>query len=310
MTLTLLDEIAYAQNTRAQARKERLAAGLSLGALGMGAGLVAGLSVFEVGVAFTLMNEIYGPELPMEETPFHIILMSAATLAGVVGFEVLKVFKPESKALRGLELVGYIAVPIFFGGMLVTFGMSEIAGDAAPSSDLLFDDAMLFDEPGPVPSGWDEFLGTISSLSLGSLMIINLIAISKLVQLLRTKLPIALKAWSASNAVLKRAKAFLTKAKELTATRSAIARLDETITTDLSATSAGAIERAAAPTLRTLNIIKLRQNNRQEPPSKRLESRDDKLPHPLPEPRLLDAFTKALDAKIKQLPDQFDDLLD
>ncbi|OAO00367.1 hypothetical protein A8B75_18685 [Sphingomonadales bacterium EhC05] len=304
---TYYDQMIYAENALVKKRKELLKTSLWLAALGLLAALAVGLGVFEVTLTFTLMNEIYGPELPGEATPTNVIILSGATLVAVAGYEVLKNKQSSHPALNFLENSAYYMVPIFFIGMLITFGMSDIV--SAPVNDeIVLDGDSLIDTPEDGSGGFSELIqsiiGTFSSLALGGLVILNLLTISTIIDTIRTKLPVLLERRLLAKDAIAKAQAFIASTGSLAAVKRETARLDRK-SNDLDLEAAAEIEKTVAPTLRTLSKMKIRQKQSNPSQPDPLARRNANLPHPLPDQKLIDTFVSELETKLSKLSGLF-----
>lgn len=304
MASTFSDEITYAQNERVKANKERLRAGASLGALGVASAGVLALAGFEVSIAYTLMQEVYSTGIPGEETPSNVLLMSGATVVGIVGYEVLQAHKPDSKLLKLIERAAYIAVPVFFFGMVVLLGTSEIVSTEA-TGPIAFDGENPFQATTEQGFDFERLVDAFTPFALASLMIINLVVISKLVTLIRSRFPDAFKSFVRSNAIVRQAKSVLALAERRIAIENNTKRRDTQVVRKLPALAAGEIEIAAGKALRTMSKIDARAENSKGSDNPLMKQRDAKRPKPLPDANHQADFQKKLEAQLKALPDQF-----
>jgi len=296
---TLSDQVAYAQNAFAEAGRALLPATLSLFFVGLLAFGTLGLVAFEMTVSYTVMHEVFGPELPDQPTPLSVLILSAATLVGVAGFHVMKAKNPDNRAFKLLERLAPVLLVFFFVSLVAVYGLHEAVNSASQDSVVLTDGTIAPASDSGFLSGLFKML---TGFSLGGLVVVNLVVIHSLIEKIQQVFPGALAKFQNARLTRKVAKAFLTNIS----LRSAAQRERNTqvsVAPEAQAeTAAGEIEAALAPTLRELSKITARDANQPIDPSDPMAVRDPNLPHPAPDAEAIERYLAAMEDDLAALP--------
>lgn len=307
MSDTDFTRVADAQKSLVAARKERLATTLGLGLLAMLALVVPALGIVEIGLGWNLMLDLFGPEVPGEAIPLNVYIMSLATCIGVVGFHILKHRYPDNIALKTLEALAPFAVLFFFIGMLGAYAVSDL-GSGPSELELSFDDDTLFEDEPADEGGFLDTLKPIISLftglSLGALLVANLIVIHTVINYIRARLPDLLDRRQIALDIIETASSICNDTALESAVTREIKELDAQTPQDLALEVAADIESAAAPVMRSINKLKTRLALRKGRKGAIQIKRDKNLPHPLPDEATIGTFAADLEASLAALPDE------
>lgn len=298
------DQAVYAQNNLVDGRKELLRAIFEIGCLALIGLLVPILGTFEIGLSYNLMMELYGPEIPGNAIPINVFIMSLATIMGVVGFHVLKHLYPDHIALRALEKIAPSALLFFFVGMMLSFGMSDVASapvETTASTDDIFDEPEAGDQE--AGNAIMPIISLFSGFALGGLIIVNLIVIHGIINHIRVKLPGLLVRRQIAKAKIGRAQRIINHIIVLAALRRELAHLQTKKAKDLALETAAQIESAAAPVLRSTSSFGRRLASRWALIAGLLSMGDKYLPSPPPSKAEIDQFAGELSVALDALPD-------
>ncbi|MCJ2186241.1 hypothetical protein [Novosphingobium beihaiensis] len=301
---TFSDHIAYAQEASAKARQSRVINTVALAFLGIVVAIIPALAGVEFTLAFSVMDMIFGAEVPSDPVPFQVYVLSGSAMVAVVALHVFIEKNPHHLAIRLIDKVAPYGLLLFFVGLIALYASSNFhgvdSGAAIPLSDAeLFGDEPPLETGNGSPAPW---LNTLIGLGLGALIIVNVSAIHRLITIVREKLPALLEERVRLNAILQHATLLLHRGKACIDARREIERRRATTPEDLALEAAADIEAAIAPTLRRLSaMIQKNTSNRPSSGGSRGNSNPG-LPTNAPDPKDIETFIQTVGDLTDSLP--------
>jgi|GEM_PF-4931616 len=298
------DHIAYAQAASTKARQKRVINTVGLTFLGIVAALIPALAGVEFTLTFSVMDLIFGAEVPSDPVPFQVYVLSASAMIAVVALHVFIEKNPNHPAIKLIDKAAPYGLLLFFIGLIALYASSDFysldaGADIALSDAELFGDDVSLATDTNAPAPW---LDTLIGLGLGALVIVNVAVIHRLVGLVREQLPKLLEERARLNGIDENAKLVLHRSKTGIDAKREIERRKATTPEDLALETTADIEAATAPTMRKL--VKLLQHTSANRPKRGLFgfSKQSTLPADAPEPKEIAAFIETMEARIDSLP--------
>lgn len=301
---TFSDHIAYAQEASAKARQKRVINSVALAFLGIVSALIPALAGVEFTLAFSVMDMIFGAEVPSDPVPFQVYVLSGSAMVAVVALHVFIEKNPNHPAIRLIDKAAPYGLLLFFAGLIALYASSNFhggdTGTAVPLSD-----AELFGDETPIETGNSAlapWLDTLIGLGLGALIIVNVAVIHRMIAIVREKLPALLEGRARLNGILNHAKSVLHRGKTCIDTKREIERRRAITPEDLALETTADIEAAIAPTIRKLSGMILKSaSNRPNSGGSRGNSKSG-LPVDAPEPKDIATFIQTVEDLISSLP--------
>ena len=301
---TFSDHIAYAQEASAKARQKRVINTVALAFLGLVIAVIPALAGVEFTLAFSVMDMIFGAEVPSDPVPFQVYILAGSAMVAVVALHVFIEKNPDHLAIRLIDKAAPYGLLLFFVGLIALYASSNFHG-VDTGSAIRLSDAELFGDELPIETGNGApapWLNTLIGLGLGALIIVNVAVIHRLIAAVREKLPALLEERARLNSILNHAKCVLHRGKKCVDAKREIERRKAVTPEDLALETSADIEAAIAPTVRKLSaMIQKSASNRPSSGGARGNSKSG-LPADAPEPKDIAAFIKTVEDLIASLP--------
>jgi len=263
VTHTFSDDITYAQKASAKAQQQRMLNTVAIAFMGFALALIPGLAGVEYTLTFSVMDMLFGAEVPNDPVPFQVYVLSGSAMVAVVALHVFIEKHPKHLAVRLIEKAAPFGLLLFFAGMIALFASTDFHGLDA-GSDIPFSDAELFgDDPaiGASPGGASPWLDMLIGIGLGSLIIVNVAVIHRLIGLVRDKLPKLLDERARLTGIVRMAKRVLHRGKAGVDAKREIERRRAVTAADLALETTADIEAAIDPTMRKLSKMAIAAMN-------------------------------------------------
>lgn len=301
---TFADNIAYAQEASTKAKQKRVVNTVAVLFLGIVTAIIPMLVGVEYALAFSVMDMIFGAEVPSDPVPFQVYILSASAMLAVVAVHVFIEKNPKHPAIRLIDQAAPYCLWLFFIGLFALYASTKFQGVDA-GADILLSDAELFGDDvliGADISSPAPWLNTLIGLGLASLIIVNVVVIHRLIGIVREKLPALLEERARLNGILALAKRILHRGKASVDAKREIERRKAITPEDLALEATADIEAATAPTTRKLSRL-VQQTSANRPMSGlRAITQQNALPVDAPDPKEIAVFIEKLEALLASLP--------
>ena len=298
---TFSDHVSYAQKAQTKAHQHSVGNTINLAFLGLVSLLIPTLAGVEFTLAFSVMDLMFGAELPSDPVPFQVYILSASAMVAVVALHVFIEKNPKNLAIRAIDMAAPFCLLFFFVGLLALYGSVDFHGLDGGASEPL-SDAELFGEIVPTDETGSGWLDGLIGLGLGALVIVNVSVIHRLIAIIRDKLPPLMEKRSQLRGIIRSAKSILEHAKPCIDTQREVDRRKAVSAEDLALETSADIEAAVAPTMRKLAHLS-RQNLPNRPATGgQAPIGSAALPFDPPAPDDVSAFMDAMEARLQSLP--------
>ena len=301
---TLSDNIDYAQKASTKARQKRVSNTVRFAFTGILFCLIPTLVGVEYALTFSIMDLLFGAELPTDPTPFQVYVLAGSAMMAVVAMHVFIEKHPKHPAVLLIDKVAPYGLVLFLAGLVALFTSVDFhsldAASIEPLSDTeLFGDPVLSDSGSGALASW---LDTLIGIGLGALIIVNVSVIHKLITIVRDNLPKLVEERALLNAIIRTAKRILHRGKTHIDAQREIKRRGNTTPEDLALETSADIEAAVAPTVRKLSKMLDKDQANRPASNGQGSSKASGLPADAPLPKDIAAFIKEVEALTASLP--------
>lgn len=299
------DQLSYAQKALAQIKSEKINIQIRLWFMLITAMIIPVLGGFEFSLAFSVMDLLFGAELPSDPVPFNVWMLSGSAMIAVIAMHVFIEKQPNHIAIKLIDKASPYALVMFFVGMIALYAQMDFQ-TVQTGSDIILDDNVLFGEADPTLATHDNeaspSLNILIGLGLGGLILVNVSVMHRLISHVRDRLPPLLEKRSQLKAIIISANKILDGTKVMVETARDIERRKSTSAEDHALETSADIEAAVAPTMRKLSVLSRIYKSIRPGGGHTLDKVDNVLPHGTPPASEIDAFIVGMEERLSKLP--------
>mgnify|MGYP003117687101 CR=1 FL=1 len=299
------DQLSFAQKALAQIKPDKISTYVRIWFMAVTAMIIPILAGFEFTLAFSIMDMLFGAELPSDPVPFNVWMLSGSAIIAVIAMHVFIERHPNHIAIKMIDKAAPFALLLFFIGMIALYATMDFQTVQAGSGAVLGDD-VIFGEVDPVLTPQESpsynWLNILIGLGLGGLILVNVSVMHRLISHVRDRLPPLLEKHSQLRAITLSAKKIISGTKVMIETARDIERRGSISAEDHALETSADIEAAVAPTMRKLSVLSRIYKSIRPGGGHTLDTVEDVLPHGTPPAPEIDAFIGDMEERLTKLP--------